>query len=141
VLFTLDKSGSSYASFGGVSSISVHTDQAGRAVATGFQTTRKEGWYKINVHASMGVVAADAIISQSNIVVVPSEGGAPATVGVAGHHKVIWIVSGVLVAGAVAGIVVATQQSSPTSISTGTGTVGAPAAVGGIRFQLHAHHP
>jgi hypothetical protein len=142
VLFSLDKSGSSYANFAGVPSVSVRTDQAGRAVATGFQTTHKKGTYKINVQASVGVLVADAVINESNIeVLIPENGAPPATVGVGSHHKVVWIVSGVLVAGAVAGIVLATQQSSPTTISTGTGTVGAPAAVGGIHLQLHARHP
>jgi hypothetical protein len=142
VLFSLDKTGSSYANFAGLPSVSVRTDQAGRAVATGFQTARKKGTYKINVHASIGVLVADTIINESNFeVLIPENGGPPATVGVGSHHKVIWIVSGVLVAGAVAGIVLATQQSSPTTISTGTGTVGAPAAVAGIHLQLHARHP
>lgn len=142
VLFSLDKSGSSYASFAGVPSVSVRTDQAGRAVATGFQTTHKKGVYKVNVHASIGVIVADAIINETNIEVLLSGNGTPpAAVGVGSHHKVIWIVSGVLAAGAVAGIVLATQQSSPTTISTGTGTVGAPAAVSGIHLQLHARRP
>ena len=142
VLFSLDKTGSSYASFAGVPSVSVRTDQAGRAVATGFQTAKKKGTYKINVQATVGVLVANAIINESNIeVLIPESGGPPAAVSVGSHHKVIWIVSGVLVAGAIAGIVVATQQSSPTTISTGTGTVGAPAAVSGIHLQLHARHP
>ena len=142
VLFSLDKTGSSYANFAGIPSVSVRTDQAGRAVATGFQATHKKGTYKINVHASIGVLVADAIINETNIEVLISENGsAPATVGVGSHHKVVWIVSGVLAAGAVAGILVATQQSSPTTISTGTGSVGAPAAVGGFHLQLHARHP
>jgi len=142
VLFALDKSGSTYANFGGLPSVSVRTDQAGHAVATGFQTTQKKGTYKINVHASVGELVAVTVINMTNIEALASGSGTPpAAVGVGSHHKVIWIVSSVLVAGAVAGIVAATQQSSPTSVSTGTGTVGAPAAVGGIHFQLHARHP
>lgn len=142
VLFSLDKSGSTYANFSGASSVSVRTDQAGRAAATGFRTTQKKGIYKIAIQASIAGLVANAIINETNIEVLVSGSGAPpATVGLGSHHKVIWIVSGVLVAGAIAGIVVATQQSSPTTISTGTGTVGAPAAVGGIHFQLHGRHP
>ena len=142
VLFSLDKSGSTYANFSGLPTVSVRTDQAGRAAATGFHTTQKKGSYKINVQASIAELVANAIINESNIEVLVSQSGAPpSAVGVGVHHKVIWIVSGVLVAGAVAGIVAATQQSSPTSVSTGTGTVGAPAAVGGIHFQLRARHP
>lgn len=142
VLFSLDKTGSSYANFSGLPTVSVRTDQAGRAVATGFKTTRKKGTYNIKVQATVGVLVADTIINETNIeVLIPEHGTTTATVGVGSHHKVVWIVSGVLVAGAVAGIVIATQQSSPTTISTGTGSVGAPAAVGGFHLQLHARRP
>jgi len=142
VLFSLDKTGSSYASFSGVSSLSVHTDAAGRAVANGFQVTQNKGHYKIDVHATVGALAADAIINETNV----AQGGlgtttTRATVTTVSHKKVIWIVGGVLAGGAIAGIVVATQgSSSPTTVTTGTGTVGAPAAVGGVRFQLHTPH-
>jgi len=156
VLFSLDKTGSQFANFAGGPSLSVHTDEAGRAVAHVFQVTQKKGNYHISVHASYGaelrlfsreqgaVVAeelvADAVISQTNV----AQGGAGSatepTVGAVSHKKVIWIVSGVLLGGAIAGIVIATQQSSPTTISSGTGTVGAPAAVGGVRFALPARH-
>jgi hypothetical protein len=141
VLFSLDKSGSSFANFGGMPSLSVHTDQAGRAVANGFQITQQKGTYKINVHASVGELVADAVINESNVGVIASGSSAPATVGAVSHKKLIWTISGVVIAGAIAGIVVATQQgSSPTTVSTGPGTVGPPAAVSGVRFQLRARH-
>jgi hypothetical protein len=141
VLFSLDKSGSAYANFSGVSSLSVHTDAAGRAVAKGFQVTQHKGNYQINVHASNGELVGDAVINETNVAVPVSGNAASTTIGVVSHKKVIWIVSGIVAAGAVAGIVVATQQSSPTTVSAGTGTVGAPAATGGFRFQLRARHP
>ena len=140
VLFSLDNTGSSYANFGGASSLSVHTDAAGRAVANGFQVTQHKGPYKINVHASYGELVADAVINETNVAEVAPGSTAPSAVAGIAHKKVIWIVGGVLVGGAVAGILVATQGSSPPTISTGTGTVGAPTAVGGVRFQLHAPH-
>jgi len=142
VLFSLDKTGSSYANFSGMSSLTVHTDAAGRAVAHGFQITQHKGPYHISVHATYGALAADAIINLTNIAQGGGGGGstAPAAVGAVSHHKVLWIVGGALAGGAIAGIVVATQQSSSTTVSTGTGTVGAPAAVGGVRLQLHALH-
>jgi hypothetical protein len=140
VLFSLDKTGSSYANFGGASSLSVHTDAAGRAVASGFRITQQKGPYKINVHASYGELVADAVINESNVAEVAPGTTAPAVAGAVSHKKVLWIVGGVLAAGAVAGIVLATQGSSPTTVSTGTGTVGAPTAVGGVRFQLHPLH-
>jgi hypothetical protein len=141
VLFSLDKTGSPFANFAGGPSLSVHTDAAGRAVAQGFQITPKKGSYKISVHASYGELIADAVINQANIEVLISGNGPPASVAVVSHKKVIWIVSGILAAGAVAGIVIATQQSSPTTISAdGTGPVTAPAAVGGVRFSLRPSH-
>jgi hypothetical protein len=140
VLFSLDKSGTSYANFGGMSSISVHTNEAGRAVASGFQITGRRGTYTIHVRASYGSLVAEEAFIESNIKVLVPESGPPAAMGGISHKKV-WIVSSILAAGAIAGIVLATQQSSPTTVSAGTGTVGAPAAVSGIRFQLHSRRP
>ena len=141
VLFSLDKAGSSYASFGGASSLSVQTDAAGRAVASGFRITQNKGTYKIAVHASYQGLVADAVINQSNVAEIAPGSTAPAAVGAVSHKKVLWVTGGVVLAGVVTGILVATQSSSsPTTVSTGTGTVGAPAAVGGVRFQLHPPH-
>jgi hypothetical protein len=140
VLFALDKSGSSYANFSGVSNLSVRTDQAGRAVARGFQITGRKGNYTIHVHASYGALVAEAAILETNVAVLLGENGSARTIGGLSHKKV-WIVSSIVVAGAIAGIIAATQQSSPTTVSAGTGSVGAPAAVGGVRFALHSRHP
>lgn len=140
VLFALDNSGSPYANFSGVSSLSVRTDQAGRAVGRGFQVTRRKGNYSIHVRASVGALVAEGVILESNISGVAGENGSGRTIGGVSHKK-IWIVSSIVVAGAVAGIIAATQQSSPTTVSAGTGTVGAPAAVGGIRVPLLSRHP
>lgn len=140
VLFSLDKSGTSYANFSGVSSLSVRTDQAGRAVARGFQVTGRKGNYAIHVRASDGALVAEAAILETNISVLFGEDGRARTIGSVSHKK-IWIVSSIVVAGAVAGIIAATQQSSPTTVSAGTGSVGAPAAAGGVRFALHSRHP
>jgi hypothetical protein len=140
VLFSLDKTGSSYANFGGASSLSVHTDAAGRAVASGFRITQQKGSYRISVHVTLGGLVADAVINESNVAEAApgATTTAPAVVGGVSHKKLIWIVGGALAGGAVAGILIATQGSSPTTVSTGSGSVGAPAAVGGVRFQLHA---
>jgi hypothetical protein len=142
VLFSLDKTGSSYASFAGAPTLSVRTDQAGRAIAKGFQITSSRGTYNISVHATYGEVSSDAVIHQSNVANVPPESSAAtrATIGALSHKKVWWIVGGVVAGGAAAGIIIATQQSSPATVTPGTGTVGAPAAVGGIRFSLRAPH-
>ena len=140
VLFSLDQTGSPYANFGGASSLSVNTDAAGRAVAKGFQITQSKGRYKINVHATYGELVADVVINETNVGEAVPESTAKTTVGAVSHKKLIWVVGGVVLAGAITGIVVATQQSSSPTVSAGTGTVGAPSAVGGVHFQLHAPH-
>ena len=140
VLFSLDKSGSSYASFAGMPSVSVETDTAGRAVGTGFQITGRKGTYNIRVQAKYGALIAMSAILESNVDVVASDNGA-STAARGISHKKIWIVSSVLAAGAIAGIIIASQQSSPATIAAGTGTVGAPAVNhAGIHFQLHLPH-
>jgi hypothetical protein len=144
VLFAIDNGGSSspFATFSGVNTVSVSTDASGRAVGRGFQITQHKGPYKINVRATKGELQADSVILQSNIEVLLSPSGAPTpAVAAAAHHTHWgWIVGGIAAAGAAAGIVIATHSSSsPTTVTPGTGTVGAPAAVGGIRIPLQGH--
>lgn len=144
VLFAIDNggSGSPFATFSGANTLAVQTDAAGRAVARGFQVTQHKGPYKINVRATKGELQADSVILQSNIEVLfsPSGAPAPAAVGAAHHAHWGWIIGGIAAAGAAAGIVIATHgSSSPTTVTPGSGTVGAPAAIGGIRIPLHGH--
>jgi len=142
VLFAIDNggSGSPFATFSGANTISVQTDAAGRAVGRGFQITQHKGPYKINVRATKGELQADSVILQSNIEVLLSPSGAQTTAAVVAHHHWGWIIGGVAAAGAAAGILIATHSSSsPTTVTPGTGTVGAPAAIGGVRIQLHGH--
>jgi hypothetical protein len=143
VLFSIDNGGGSpFATFSGANSLSVTTDSAGRAVGRGFEITERKGPYKINVHASKGQLEAESVISEANITaLVSANGETPAAVAAAHHIHWGWIIGGIAVAGgAAAGIVIATQSSSsPTTVTPGGGTVGAPAAVSGIRIPLHGH--
>jgi hypothetical protein len=142
VLFAIDNGGSTspFATFSGANTVSVETDAAGRATGRGFQVTQLKGQYKINVRASKGELQAVSVILQSNIEAAPSPSGTPTTAAVAAHHHWGWIIGGAAVAGGVVGIVIATHgSSSPTTVTTGTGTVGAPAAIRGVRIQLHGH--
>ncbi len=143
VLFAIDNggSGSPFATFSGANAVSVQTDAAGRAAGRGFQVTQRKGPYNIKVHVTKGELQADSVILQSNIEVLLSPSGAPAPAVVAAHHAHWgWIIGGIAAAGAAAGIVIATHSSSsPTTVTPGTGTVGAPAAVGGIRIPLQGH--
>jgi hypothetical protein len=143
VLFAIDNggSGSPFATFSGANTVSVQTDAAGRAVGRGFQITQHKGPYKINVRATKGELQADSVILQSNIEVLLSPSGSPTPAVVAAHHTHWgWIIGGIAAAGAATGIVIATHSSSsPTTVTPGTGTVGAPAVVGGIRIPLQGH--
>jgi hypothetical protein len=142
VLFAIDNGGSSspFATFSGANTVSVTTDAAGRAVGRGFQITQLKGQYKINVRATKGELQADSVILQTNIEAALSPGGGSTTAAVIAHHHWGWIIGGIAAAGAAAGIVIATHSSSsPTTVTPGTGTVGAPAAVGGIRIPLQGH--
>jgi hypothetical protein len=142
VLFAIDNGGGSspFATFSGANSVAVETDAAGRAAGRGFQITQNKGPYKINVHVSKEQLEADSVIAESNIEAAVSPGAGQATAAVAAHHHWGWIIGGIAAAGAAAGIVIATHSSSsPTTVTPGGGTVGAPAAVGGIRIPLHGH--
>jgi hypothetical protein len=144
VLFAIDNGGSSspFATFSGANTVSVTTDAAGRAAGRGFQITQFKGQYKINVRATKGELQADSVILQTNIEAALSSGGTstPAAVAATHHLHWGWIIGGVAVAGGVVGVVIATHgSSSPTTVTPGTGTVGAPAAIGGIRIPLHGH--
>ena len=142
VLFAIDNGGNSspFATFSGANSVSVETDAAGRAAGRGFQITQNKGPYKINVHVSKEQLEADGVIAVSNIEAAVSPGGVQTTAAVVAHHHWGWIIGGIAAAGAAAGIVIATHSSSsPTTVTPGTGTVGAPAAIGGIRIPLHGH--
>jgi len=143
VLFAVDNGGSSspFATFSGANTVSVQTDAAGRAVGRGFQVTQQKGQYKINVHVTKGELQADSVILESNIEALASPSSAQTTAAVVAHHTHWgWIIGGIAAAGAATGIVIATHSSSsPTTVTPGTGTVGAPAAVGGIRIPLQGH--
>jgi hypothetical protein len=105
------------------------------------QVGRNPGSYTIAVSASIGaVVAEQAIIHQSNVITAlnstastsASAGGSATTSTVATHgilhmSKTVAIVAGsAVVAGVVAGVVVATHGNNSTSLTLGASTVGHP---------------
>lgn len=143
VLFSIDNGGSHtpFATFKGTQTLTVHTDAAGHATGTGFQITAKKGNFKISVQASAGEVQATAIINEVNTDAGGSSSAGETTVKVLSHKRITWIMTGVVVGAAVGGIVYATEGSSPSTISPGTGTVGAPAVTRGLRFQFGSRRP
>jgi hypothetical protein len=130
VLFSIDSQGGhAGASFlHGAKVFSGQTDSSGHIVAHGFHPNAHTGQFHINVTATKGPLTTHAAIAQTNVVAATSAATTSSTVGafVATHVAVVSAVAGsVVAAGVVTGVVVATR-TNPTSITTGTGAVGAP---------------
>jgi hypothetical protein len=125
ILFETPTHGASAEFPAGAHSLSVTTDSQGRAVARGMQPNTVKGQYQIHISASYAGATATAVITQSNAV------AGPGTSASAGSGKIIAIVAiaGAALAG---GIYWATHTgggsstNSATTITAGTGTVGAP---------------
>jgi hypothetical protein len=143
VLFSINNGSSQapFATFSGAQTFSVPTDAAGRAVGTGFRITGQRGHYSISVQASTGVLQAAAVINEMNTSAGSSSSGAETSVKIISHKKLEWILGGAAAGAAIAGIVIATQGSSPTTVTPGTGTVGAPGFVRGFHFQFRPRRP
>jgi hypothetical protein len=137
VLFSIDSQGGhAGASFlNGAKTFSGQTDANGRIVARGYRPNTHTGQFHINVTASKGNQTTHATISQTNVVVAGAAGAS--TAGMAGFFSTHVVLVSLVVAGAVVGGVVGgaivTGNSSRTTITTGTGTVGAPQFVSAVR--------
>jgi hypothetical protein len=126
VVFLLPNDGAGGTFAGGARTLTTVTDSKGQAVARGLRPNRVSGKYQIRVQASFQGLAAQATISQTNMA------GAGAAAGSTGLPK--WL--GVLIAGAVAGTVVAVathggggsnaSTNVPVAVIPGGGTVGPP---------------
>ncbi len=126
VVFFLPTSGPGGVFANGSQTLTVTTDNLGRAAARGIRPNHITGKMEIRVTASANGLTASAIISQMNI--------AGASVGGLSTAAKVLIVVGIA-AGAAAGIVVATRGGSSSgsatippgiSITAGTPSVGAP---------------
>ena len=130
VLFLLPDQGAGGTFAGGSHTLTVMTDNAGRAAARGFRPNAIQGQYQIHVSASYQGQTASADISQGN----PAPAAASASAAAAGGHgKLIAILAAG--AAAVAGGVFAatrggggqnTPASAATTVAPGIGTVGPP---------------
>jgi len=127
VVFLLPNQGASGVFANGARSLTVMTDNQGRAVAHGFHPNGVQGQVQMKVSASYQGKTANTTITQTNTVAATA--GAAAAAGISAKLIVILAVAGAAVAG---GVVAATRGGSstpaatPTTISPGTGTVGAP---------------
>ncbi|MBI2681068.1 MAG: hypothetical protein HYX25_08700 [Candidatus Solibacter usitatus] len=133
-MFSLPNNGASGVFANGSRSMTVLTDSQGRAVARGLKLNKASGEMKIHVNASYQGQTASTDITQTNTVAAAgAAAGAAAASGMSG--KMIAILVGIAAAGAAGGAIAATRGgNSPTAvtpapsttITPGTGTVGAP---------------
>lgn len=133
VLFDLPSQGASGTFPGGGHSLTVMTDDQGRAVARGLRPNNVQGQYQIQVTASKNGQSAHATINQSNALAVA---GAAAAAGISGKLIAVIVVAAAAAAG---GAIYATHSGgsgnntgtipagpSLVTISPGTGSVGPP---------------
>jgi hypothetical protein len=130
VVFLLPDQGASGVFANGSHTLTVMTDAQGRAVARGFRPNNVQGKLQIHVTASHQGQTATATISQTNAI---SAAAGAAAAGVSAKLIAILAVAGAAVAG---GVVAATRGGGggttptpttlPTTVTPGTGTVGAP---------------
>jgi hypothetical protein len=126
VIFLLPNDGAGATFANGARSLTVMTDQQGRAIARGLRPNNVQGQYQIRVTASKEGRTANATITQSNIA---GAGSGTTSTGVSGKVIAIVAIAGAAVAG---GIVAATRggnnnpANTVTTIAAGTGTVGPP---------------
>jgi hypothetical protein len=139
VLFSIDSGGGhAGATFlNGAKTFSGQTDANGRIVARGFHPNGHTGQFHINVTATKGPLTTRTSIRQTNMAAA-SSGAATSTIAgfVATHATLLSIVVAAAVVGGVVAGAVVNVPSSPTIITTGTGTVGVPQVVGGVHFGV-----
>jgi hypothetical protein len=130
VVFLLPENGPGGTFPNGARSLTVTTNQQGRAVARGFRPNNQAGKFQIQVDASYQDLTASTTISQANAVLT----AAAAAGGISGKLIAILAIAGGAIAG---GVVAATRGggnngggggpvSQPTTVSPGTPTVGGP---------------
>jgi hypothetical protein len=128
VVFLLPDHGASGVFGNGSRTLTVMSDAQGRAVAHGFHPNNVQGNLQMRVTASSQGRVASVTISQTNAVAGAAAGAAAA--GISAKVLIILAVAGAAVAG---GVVAATHGGgssttppTPTTVTPGSGTVGAP---------------
>ncbi|HWF46286.1 MAG TPA: hypothetical protein VG168_04720 [Bryobacteraceae bacterium] len=141
VLFLLPGNGPGGSFAGAGQSLTVTTDQAGRAIAAGFKPNHSAGQFKINVRVSYKGLKASTQIAQTNI----AAAAATTTLGAELLSvKVLILISAVAAAAVATGVYASTRSGgggggsttftpppaavappAPITITVGTGTVGA----------------
>jgi hypothetical protein len=132
VVFALPSQGAGGAFAGGTHTLTVMTDNTGRAVARGLRPNNVQGQFQIHVNASYQGQTASAVISQTNALAAAAAGGAAAA-GISGKLIAVLVIVGAAAAGGAAyavhasgGGTTAATIPAATTIAPGTGTVGPP---------------
>lgn len=130
VVFLLPDQGASGTFANGSHMLTVTTDAQGRAIAHGFHPNSVQGQFNMRVSASFQGKTATATISQTNAAAAAAAGAAAA--GISVKLIVILAIAGAAAAGAAIAATRGGGSSMPaatgatTTITPGTGTVGAP---------------
>ncbi len=135
VLFSIDSQGGhAGASFEhGAKVFHGTTDANGNVTAHGFHPNAHTGQFHVNVTASKGQLTAHTTIAQTNVAAATTAATTGGLTGfVAAHVVLVSVVAASAVAVGVTTGVVVSNNSSATTITTGTGTVGAPSIARGI---------
>jgi len=137
VVFLLPNQGASGTFADGSHTLTVITNDQGRAVAHGLRPNNSSGKFEIHVSASANGQTATAVIAQTNVIGAAGAGAAAgAAAGISGKLIAIIVIVGAAAAGGGiyasthAGTNNTTNSSIPagvtTTISAGAGTVGPP---------------
>jgi hypothetical protein len=137
VVFLLPNQGAGGTFADGSHSLTVITDDQGRAVARGLRPNTGQGQFQIHVNASFNGQTASTTITQTNAVGAAAGAGTAAAAGISGKVIAILIIVGAAAAGGAAYAVThsgSNNNSSPatipagasTTIAAGVGTVGPP---------------
>src|SRR5574340_354183 len=136
VVFTLPQQGATGTFANGSRTLTMMTDQNGRAVARGIRVNNVPGKMEMRVTASEGGRTGSVTITQTNVLAAAAAGAAGAAAGLS--LKTLAIIGAVAGAAVAGGVVAATRNGGgtnggvgpaarpPTTINPGTGTVGPP---------------
>lgn len=131
VVFALSDQGAGGTFAGGAHTLTVVTDNQGRAIARGFRPNHVQGQYQIHVTASKNGQSSNTVITQTNVLAAAGAATTAATAGISGKLIAVIVIAAAAAAGG--GAYAATHGgggNTPTNtaitISPGTGAVGPP---------------
>jgi len=137
VIFLLPEHGAGGTFADGSHTLTVTTNAQGRAAAHGIHLNSVQGQFQIGVNATYNGMSATATISQSIAVGAAAGAGAGVAAGLSAKAIVIIVIAAAAAAGGAAYAATHTGGSSPTAtgatITPGTGTVGPPTIIIGLR--------